>query len=576
MAWDRKCKEIDSLLGGSRSRESWKCVNSLRKNNKEKYKIEPIGMTNWVNHYKQLLTENRKEYKPIEKESDFNGREIPRTITTITVEEIKGALKLMKNNKSPGPGGIPIELIKHAPLKAIEILRDIFNKILFGDSIPEEWNKSYISSIYKKGNKRDCDNYRGIAVISSVGRLYGRILKGRVETQIKEIEEQSGFRPGRSCIDNLFSLKQISEKCIARGKELHVIFIDLKKAYDSVPHVKLWEAMKRANIDAYIIKTIRNMYDKANIQVKVNNHLSTPFKINKGLKQGCTISPTLFKIFLNQTLKNWMKKCKNMGVRLNDEKIHTLLFADDQLILAEDEDDANYMLRKLIEEYEQWGLELNLKKTQYMVIGGTGRNLDLGGYSIEHTSEYKYLGMTITKDGRDETDIRKKIGQGKAIIRQLHPFLWNDSIKEKTKKHIYSTIFESCVTYGAEVWVINKNMQNKLLALEMDFWRRSAKISRLQHIRNEVVKQKMHVEQDIVEEIRRRQLLWYGHMKRMPEDRIPRKAFEWTPFQRKKKGRPRTEWKKEIDTGMEERGLEEGDWQDRARWRMRCEKRQQL
>ena len=95
----------------------------------------------------------------------------------------------------------------------------------------------------------------------------------------------------------------------------------------------------------------------------MKDEISRGFKVTKGLKQGCCVSPTLFKIYLEQALKNWKKKCGGMGIPLNDgTTLYTLCFADDQVVLAQDREDLEYMARNLIEEYSKWGLEVNIKK----------------------------------------------------------------------------------------------------------------------------------------------------------------------------------------------------------------------
>lgn len=93
--------------------------------------------------------------------------------------------------------------------------------------------------------------------------------------------------------------------------------------------------------------------------------------------------------------------------------------------------------------------------------GEAERDWNGEGNIISHKTQYKYLGLTITQNGRDEGYIRRRIEQGKVIIRQLHPHLWNKNIKAKYNKQIYQTIFESCVTYGVEIWLINKDSQLK-------------------------------------------------------------------------------------------------------------------
>lgn len=97
----------------------------------------------------------------------------------------------------------------------------------------------------KKGNKHVCGNYRGVSVTSSIGRLYGRIMTTRIEKELEHMEEQSGFTAGRSCIDNLFCIQLILEKRKMCGREIHLLFVDLEKAYDSVPISKLFEMLEK-------------------------------------------------------------------------------------------------------------------------------------------------------------------------------------------------------------------------------------------------------------------------------------------------------------------------------------------
>jgi hypothetical protein len=105
--------------------------------------------------------------------------------------------------------------------------------------------------IHKKGDKRKCENYRGIPLTRIFSRIYGRILAKLVELEHKnvEMEEQAGFRVGRSCIDNIFCITQMIEKKKATNRELHLLFIDLTKAYDSIPLNKLWETLDRLAIN---------------------------------------------------------------------------------------------------------------------------------------------------------------------------------------------------------------------------------------------------------------------------------------------------------------------------------------
>ena len=177
-----------------------------------------------------------------------------------------------------------------------------------------------------------------------------------------EMEEQSGFRAGRSCIDNILCKIQMIEKKKATNRELHLLFIDLTKVYDSVPLNKLWETLDRSTINIRLIEEIKSLYKGSSSKRKIGNLITQGFKVTKGLRQVCSLSPTLFKIYLERVLRNWKRKCQPMGIPIQNTHVYSLNFADDQVLLAQDHDDMEYMARKLKEEYEKWGLTINLEK----------------------------------------------------------------------------------------------------------------------------------------------------------------------------------------------------------------------
>ncbi|GJQ79090.1 hypothetical protein Trydic_g5346 [Trypoxylus dichotomus] len=95
------------------------------------------------------------------------------------------------------PEGMPIELIKNSPIATSEAIARLFTSCLQGSGVPEQWKNAYVGSIHKKDNKMKCDNYRGISLTPAMCRLYGRIVRSGIEEQVKDSEEQSGYRPGR-------------------------------------------------------------------------------------------------------------------------------------------------------------------------------------------------------------------------------------------------------------------------------------------------------------------------------------------------------------------------------------------
>jgi hypothetical protein len=178
----------------------------------------------------------------------------------------------------------------------------VINRCLNGEEVPQQWKVAYISSIHKKGSKEDYSNYRAISVTNVMSRLYSKTLRDLIEKENIDEEEQSGFRTGRSCTDNIFFMKQIFEKRNATNQETRSFFEDLTKAYDRIPILKPWEVLGELNINNNMIKALQIFYGNR-AQLSIGNKLTQTFNISKGLRQGCCIFPTLFKMYTKKALE---------------------------------------------------------------------------------------------------------------------------------------------------------------------------------------------------------------------------------------------------------------------------------
>ena len=143
----------------------------------------------------------------------------------------------------------------------------------------------------------------------------------------------------------------------------------------------------------------------------------------------------------------------------------------------------------------------------------------------------------------------------RAAITKLNSILWDRDVTPKTKTHIYHAIVKSTITYAAETWCLKAKTVAKLNSTEMDFWRRSARISRKHKIKNNIIKQEMNVTRSLLDDIKTKQLQWYGHVQRMEEARLPKEVMKWRPPGRRKRGRPKLTWAEGIKGLMGENGL---------------------
>jgi len=177
------------------------------------------------------------------------------------------------------------------------------------------------------------------------------------------------------------------------------------------------------------------------------------------------------------------------------------------------------------------------------------------------------LGTRITKEGNNEQEINDIINRGRAVITKLNSILWDRDVTPKTKTHIYHAIVKSTITYATETWCLKANTISKLNSTEMDYWRRPARISRKDKIRNIIIKQKMNVTRSLLDDIKTKQLKWYGHVQRMEEGKLPKKVMKWSPPGRRKRGGPKATWAEGIRGLLGENGLMEEDWNDRDKWK---------
>ena len=168
---------------------------------------------------------------------------IPQRITKTSLDEIPTIAEMaaraiagLKDSKAPGGDGIPAEVWKHGA-DMFSRLHQLITNAWEVDSVPQAWKDSSIVTIYKKGDRTDCGNYRGISLLSIADKIFARILLNRLSTQITpEVvpETSCGFRGNRSTEDIIFCLRQLQEKCIEQDRPLQMVFVDFCKAFDIV------------------------------------------------------------------------------------------------------------------------------------------------------------------------------------------------------------------------------------------------------------------------------------------------------------------------------------------------------
>lgn len=524
-------------------------------------------MERWKEYFETLLSQTdqplntTEEHFLYETDNDENKEQIG-IVDKISLEELNGAIKKLKNGKAAGHDRITAEMIKKLGELGKNLLLEVINRAWEERKIPEDWEVGVIMPIFKKGDKRDCGNYRGITLLSIAAKLYERIMEQRLRRFIDPHleEEQSGFRQGRSIQDHIFSIKLIIDNVKRENKEVYLAFLDLEKAFDRVPRDKLWKILSQRNVEKQLIEAIESLYNNSRNYVRTNNQQSEEFLTTYGLRQGGVLSPLLFNVVMDDIIKKTKEKTTKLYVghnKLQPVRVSVCAFADDVAIFAKSEKDLQENLNRWKVELEKWNMKINAKKTKVLVAGKNQKRCEvkIDNTNIDQVQTFKYLGVKINNNGEEEEEITDRIQAANRLYHLLKtPLIGKKELSQKTKMTVFKTIFVPSLIFGSESWILSRRLKSQLQATEMKFLRKIKGVTRKDKIRNEVIREELGA-QAVLEQIGKQQLKWFGHLVRMNKERPVKNIWEARSMKKRNRGRPRKTWNDAVRETLERRGL---------------------
>ena len=190
-------------------------------------------------------------------------------------------------------------------------------------------------------------------------KIYERVIEARIRDETNVSEEQFGFMPRRGTTDAIFILRQVMEKYREKEKEMHLVFIDLEKAYDRVPRQEVWRFLREKNVSEKYIRVIKDMYRGATTQVRSVVGTTENFEVQVGLHQGSTLSPYIFDLVMDVIVAD-----------IKDQVPWSVLFADDVALVATTREEAERKLEMWRRALEDRGLKISRTKTEYLRLNG--------------------------------------------------------------------------------------------------------------------------------------------------------------------------------------------------------------
>ena len=467
--------KIDELVKTRHPLNFWTTLKSLS-NQVESSLDSTVPMRKLYNHFQKLHSEPNanllKKQELILKELKYKKTTLDKPFSE---EEVKQSIKRLKNKKAAGPDRIRNEMLKSGAHCLTTSLTKLFNFILSKGTYTDSWSIGLISPIFKSGNKSDPSSYRGICVTSCLGKLFSAVLNNRLLTHLQDHNlihpSQIGFLKGFRTSDHIFSLRTLIDKYVTNANKgkLFCCFVDFQKAFDSIWHDGLLHKLLYKNIGGQFYHLISDMYSKTKCAVKNGNKRSSFFNYNRGVRQGCILSPLLFNLYLDKFPRLLESSCHTDSITLpNGFPLNCLFYADDLILISRSAAGLQKQLNILHDYGEKWLLKINPKKTKTLIFQKQNRkstrdkfSFFLNGTPIDKASQYSCLGITFSTNGSYANSKKVLVEKTRRSIFASKRYLDFNKLSINTCNKLFDTLFLPIVLYGSEIWGAYDNLNVK-------------------------------------------------------------------------------------------------------------------
>ncbi|KAJ1332185.1 hypothetical protein BSLG_009001 [Batrachochytrium salamandrivorans] len=394
--------------------------------------------------------------------------------------QIAAALLQMSPRKAPGDDGITTAFYQAAlympantqegvpPTPFARALLRVCGQVFASTTIPRAWLCASIVSIDRKdGDPLNPGDKRGIALINVGLKLVCKVLQMRTErfaeTNNLLSYEQAGFRKREECVGQVVSLIDIIQRRQNAGINTHVLFIDIRKAFDTVPVGALLWKLQNMGFPRRTLAFLKALYTSSFARARAGSLLSDPFPVQRGVRQGCPLSGLLFNLFINDILDG-VAPITVPGLPRDTNPIRGLMYADDVAVFADSEQSLLAASTAIEQWADQWEMQFGVAKCG--IISFTGHlaprldnplDIRLHGQLVSRVESYKYLGVLIDSKLDHSAWLKQKRSALEHTISALHPVLANHQLTVNYRSRIFSAVVMGKAYYGLELVGGNKS-----------------------------------------------------------------------------------------------------------------------
>ena len=282
-------------------------------------------------------------------------------------------MKKLCNGKAAGEDSTVPELLKNGGTSLTDWLSELLLEGWKSRQVPEDWKSATLVLLHRKRDSKICDKYQDISLFSVPSEVMSLVLLERWQSIIKpqRMDSQCGFRQGCSTVDQIWVVRQVIEKATEYRTPVHLCFVDLTKAYDSVDCTALVEVLRSYGVPHQLVDIIQELHTDTRCHVRTADGVSDDFQVNSGVRQGCVLSPLLFNCFMDRILREATKMMDgglhveystsgSLFLSYRDKTtaltcIQDLLHADDLTMVTETRRELQHMLNILDQACSWWG-----------------------------------------------------------------------------------------------------------------------------------------------------------------------------------------------------------------------------
>ncbi|BHF61543.1 hypothetical protein SprV_0100451800 [Sparganum proliferum] len=449
--------------------------------------------------------------------------------------EVADAIRKLRNNKAPGEDGMPAEVYKSCVGTLAPWLHEMIEGAWRDEVVPDDWGLGILVPILKKGDKTRCENYHGISLIDVAAKIFAIVILRRFQAvrDSRTRPNQAGFRAGRGCADQIFTLRRILEFLHSHQQPTVVCIIDFATAFDSLHRESLWRIMALDGVPTKIMAMIKAYYRSTSASVLLRNNLSQPFGIRSGVRQGCILSPILFNCATDWIL--WRALRESDGVEFAPgHRLTELDYADDVALLASSFGDLQSMVSRVNEVAISVGLSINAGKAKVFsscIHDQEKAPLEVDVCQLEDVDSFKYLRARRMPNGQSKADIVSRIDAARWVLSNLRKCLWiRSDLSITTKIRMYRASVRPVLLYGYECWASRVEDERKMEVFDHHCMRTILRVKFTNFVSNEKVCARCDNIARITQAIQERRLRWFGHVLRRPPQELSVTALDPAPL----------------------------------------------